>query len=230
MRILGLQKLTLLDYPGKMACTVFTGGCNFRCPFCHNAPLVTGAAEQPALEETEFFDFLGRRTDILEGVCITGGEPTLQPDLEEFIRKIRKMGFAVKLDTNGYLPQVLIFLAGKGLLDYVAMDIKSAPDGYARAAGLPELDLSLVQKSIDFLMRAELDFEFRTTVVRELHTPQDITAIGQWLAGEEKYFLQAFSDSGHLMADGLHGYDKNEMLSLLKLLKGDLPNAEIRGI
>lgn len=230
MRILGLQKLTLLDYPGKMACTVFTGGCNFRCPFCHNAPLVTGAAEQPALEEAEFFRFLGRRTGILEGVCITGGEPTLQPDLEAFIRKIRKMGFAVKLDTNGYRPQVLISLAGKGLLDYVAMDIKSAPDGYARASGLPELDLSLVQKSIDFLMQGDLDFEFRTTVTRELHTPREIAGIGAWIAGEEKYFLQAFSDSGHLIADGFHGYDKNEMLSLLKLLKGYLPNAEIRGV
>lgn len=230
MKIMGLQKLTLLDFPGKMACTVFTGGCNFRCPFCHNAALVLEPNSAPFLEEEEFFAYLNKRRGILEGVCVTGGEPTLQPELEGFLKKIRSFGYAIKLDTNGFLPDRLISLVQQELVDYVAMDIKSSPEGYGRATGIRRFDLAPIQKSIDFLMQGDLPFEFRTTVVRELHTPEDIVAIGRWLRGNEAYYLQAFADSGRLISEGLHGYDENEMQSLLKLLKKEIPRAEIRGI
>jgi pyruvate formate lyase activating enzyme len=230
MNVMGLQKLTLLDFPGKMACTVFTGGCNFRCPFCHNASLVIGPEYVPLMTEDEFFDFLNKRYGILDGVCITGGEPTLQPDLEEFIRKIKAIGYSVKLDTNGFLPDKLIDLVNKGLVDYVAMDIKSSPSGYGRATGIRNFNITPINRSIEFLKSGKVDFEFRTTVVKELHSRQEILDIGDWIAGDHKYYLQGFEDSGNLINDGLHGYGENEMKSLLNLLKNCLPNAQIRGL
>ncbi len=230
MKIMGLQKLTLLDFPGRMACTVFTDGCNFRCPFCHNAALVVGDRWEPLMTEDEFFDFLKKRVGVLDGVCITGGEPTLQPDLEEFIIKIRALGYAIKLDTNGFLPDKMIDLVNKGLVDYVAMDIKSSPSGYGRATGIRNFNIAPIKRSIDFLKSGKVDFEFRTTVVKELHGEQEIQDIGMWIQGDCKYYLQAFEDSGNLINDGLHGYDENEMKTLLNLLKNRLPNAQIRGI
>lgn len=230
MKIMGLQKLTLLDFPQKMACTVFTGGCNFRCPFCHNASLVIGPEYVPLMTEDEFFDFLKKRRGVLDGVCITGGEPTLQKDIETFIIKIRDLGYAVKLDTNGFLPDVMIDLVNKGLVDYVAMDIKSSPSGYARATGLRTFDFAPIKRSIDFLKSGKVDYEFRTTVVKELHGEQEILDIGDLIAGDSKYFLQSFEDSGNLINDGLHGYDENSIKSLLNLLKNKVPNADVRGI
>ena len=230
MDVMGLQKLTLLDFPGRMACTVFTGGCNFRCPFCHNASLVIGPEYVPLMTEEEFFDFLNKRFGILDGVCVTGGEPTLQPDLEQFLTKIKAIGYAVKLDTNGFLPDKLIDLVNKGLVDYVAMDIKSSPSGYGRATGIRNFNFTPIQRSIDFLKSGKIDFEFRTTVVKELHGEAEIQDIGDIIAGDPKYFLQGFEDSGNLIYDGLHGYSEKEMKSLLNLLKNRLPNAEIRGL
>ena len=230
MKIMGLQKLTLLDFPGKMACTVFTGGCNFRCPFCHNASLVIGPEYVPLMTEDEFFDFLNKRKGVLDGVCITGGEPTLQPDLEQFIIKIRDMGYAVKLDTNGFLPDKMITLVEKGLIDYVAMDIKSSPSGYGRATGIQGFNIAPIKRSVDFLKKGTVDYEFRTTVVKELHGENEINDIADWLEGDSKYFLQVFEDSGNLINDSLHGYDENQMRSLLNLLKNRLPRAEVRGL
>lgn len=230
MKIMGLQKLTLLDFPGKMACTVFTGGCNFRCPFCHNASLVIGPEYVPLMTEDEFFDFLNKRKGVLDGVCITGGEPTLQPDLEEFITKIKALGYAVKLDTNGFLPDKMISLVEKGLIDYVAMDIKSSPSGYGRATGIQGFNLAPIKRSVDFLKKGMVDYEFRTTVVKELHGENEINDIADWLQGDSKYFLQGFEDSGNLINDSLHGYDENKMQSLLNLLKNRLPKAQIRGL
>lgn len=230
MKIMGLQKLTLLDFPGRMACTVFTDGCNFRCPFCHNASLVVGERWEPLMSEEEFFAFLKKRQGVLDGVCITGGEPTLQPDLEDFIIKVRELGYAVKLDTNGFLPDKMMDLVNKGLVDYVAMDIKSSPSGYGRATGIRNFNIAPIKRSIDFLKSGKIPFEFRTTVVKELHGEQEIQDIGRWIAGDYSYYLQAFEDSGNLINDGLHGYDENEMKKLLNLLKNDLPKAEIRGI
>nr|MBQ8890874.1 anaerobic ribonucleoside-triphosphate reductase activating protein [Clostridia bacterium] len=228
MNIKGLQKLTLLDFPGKVACTVFLGGCNMRCPFCHNATLVLGYGGEDISEE-EFFSFLEKRRGRLEGVCISGGEPTLSPALPEFIRRIRSLGYAVKLDTNGLSPDMLEGLLREGLVDYVAMDIKSSREGYAKASGVPDIDLTKIEKSAALLMKSNTPYEFRTTVVRELHDEVDMVRIGEWLSGAKNYFLQSFLDSGELISDGLHGYDKKEMEHLLKLLKVKIPSAKIRG-
>ena len=228
MIIKGLQKLTLLDFPGRIACTVFTHGCNLRCPFCHNASLVV-RDEGGSISEEELFAFLEKRRGMLEGVCVTGGEPTLYPDLENMLGRIRELGYLIKLDTNGYRPERLISCVERGLVDYVAMDIKSSKERYAEVAGIPSLDISKIEDSAAFLLEGKIPFEFRTTVVKELHSEEDFVNIGRWLGGEEKFFLQGFSDSGDLIFPGLHGYDKSEMEYLLNVLKVYVPNAEIRG-
>ncbi len=231
MLLKGLQKLTLLDFPGKMAATVFTGGCNFRCPFCHNASLVIGKRlnETPSLSEEEFFSFLERRKNILEGVCVSGGEPTIYRDLIPFLYKIKELGYLVKLDTNGYRPSALKEAVTSGLVDYVAMDIKNSKESYAKTVGLENFDIKPILESTEFLMSGKVDFEFRTTLVRELHTERDIYSIGTWLEGDEKYFLQTFEDSGDLLSSRLSGYDKNETKDLLNLIKVYIKNAQIRG-
>lgn len=233
MLIKGLQKLTLLDFPEKMACTVFTFGCNLRCPFCHNASLVLSErADDTLIPEEEFFSFLQKRRGILEGVCITGGEPTLQPDLPAFIRKIRDMGFAVKLDTNGARPAVLKSLVAEGLLDYVAMDVKNSLSAYPETVGLTAFDVAPVEESMDFLMAGHIPFEFRTTLVKGLHTPEGVAEMGRRLAGEEKFFFQTFEDSGDLIAgegDALSSFTPAETQELLCILRQYVPNAQIRG-
>ena len=231
MIIKGLQKLTLLDFPGKIACTVFTYGCNFRCPFCHNASLVVSDryADGEYTEE-EIFDFLEKRRGRLQGVCVSGGEPTLMPDLEDFIRRIKDMGYAVKLDTNGYRPEVLKALVDKGLLDYVAMDIKSSREGYGKAIGLAEADVSRVERSLNILKEGSVPYELRTTVVRELHTAKELEDIGRWLAGEQRYFLQSFIDSGDVIGEGYSAYSPEQMRELLAIVKQWVPSAELRGI
>lgn len=229
MLIKGLQKLTLLDYPGKMACTVFTAGCNFRCPFCHNASLVTSIDDERISEE-EFFSYLSKRQGILEGVCITGGEPTLQPDLKEFLGKIKELGYSVKLDTNGYRPDVLKDVVNSGFVDYVAMDIKNSREKYGITAGLNNFDISKIDESVDFLMNGIVDYEFRTTVVKELHNEKDIQDIVSWIKDAKKYFLQGFNDSGDLICSGYSGYDKNDLKKLLNIAKNDLFTTELRGI
>lgn len=227
----GLQKLTLLDFPGKIAATVFFGGCNLRCPFCHNASLVIPdrLAESPTLGHDEFFAFLEKRRGVLEGVCVSGGEPTLYKELPSFVKRIREMGFLVKLDTNGTNPNMLSSLISEGLVDYVAMDIKNSPEGYARTVGIDHFDVSKIKESAALLMEGSVDFEFRTTLVSPLHTEEDIRAIGEWLSGDEKYFLQGFIDSGDLISSNFVAYDKKETELLLKLLKTYIPNAQIRG-
>ena len=229
MIIKGLQKLTLLDYPGKIAATVFLGGCNFRCPFCHNASLVLPSRESQDISEDEFFSFLSSRVGKLLGVCVSGGEPTLYPELPTFISKIRALGYSVKLDTNGYRPDVLASLIDGGLIDYVAMDIKNSREKYAVTAGIQNLDVSLIERSIAVLREKKIPYEFRTTVVRELHSYEDIMAIGEWLAGNESFFLQPFLDSGDVISGGLSGYSAEEMAELLCGFVKFVPLAQIRG-
>ena len=235
MKFCGLQKTTLLDFPGKVAATLFLGGCNFRCPFCHNSQLLSGNAEE-ILTEEDLFAFLQKRRTVLDGVCITGGEPTLdESGLKALIQRIRSLGYLVKLDTNGYRPTVLRRLCEEGLLDYVAMDIKAGREHYALAAGLPELHLNAIEESVEYLLSGNVPFEFRTTVVRGLHTEQDLTDIGNWLteAHEGKnisYFLQGFVDSGHVLKDGFSAFTREEMLKFLEIIKEKLPRAELRGV
>ena len=229
MNIQGYQKLTLLDFPGKVACTLFTGGCNLRCPFCHNASLVLAdRADGAIIEEEDFFKFLRSRRGILEGVCISGGEPTLQPDLPDFIRKVKELGFAVKLDTNGYRPAVLRALIDGGLLDYVAMDIKNSLPCYGETVGIRRFDPAPVEASMDFLMEGHVPFEFRTTLVKGLHTPESVADMGKRVAGDERFFLQTFEDSGDLIGEGLSAFDRDETEALLAVLRAYVPNAQIR--
>lgn len=230
MVISGLAKLTLLDFPGKTACTVFTGGCNFRCPFCHNAPLVIGDDVNGKLGEEDVLSHLRKRQGILDGVCITGGEPLLQRDIADFIKKIRELGYAVKLDTNGSFPERLISLVEAGLVDHVAMDIKNSREKYGQTVGLANFDVTPICESVEFLKTGSLSYEFRTTVVRQFHEKEDFLAIGEWLAGAKKYFLQAFSDQGELIQGGLEGVQKPEMQAFAELLKDKIELVELRGI
>lgn len=229
MKICGLQKTTLLDYPGHVAATIFTGGCNFRCPFCHNSELLAG--DIPAeYTEDEIFKFLERRKGMLEGVVITGGEPTLQPDLRKFILKIRKMGYLVKLDTNGYRPDVLKKLCEEGLVDYVAMDIKTCKDWYPVVAGIPSLQMDKIEESVAFLKTGIVSYEFRTTVVNELHSAADFEKIGPWIAGCPNYFLQNFTDSGNVLEEGFSACTKEQLLEYMEIVRPFVGNVSLRGV
>jgi len=237
MKISGLQKLTLLDYPGRVACTVFLGGCNFRCPFCHNSELLGTDAEE-FMKAEELLDFLKSRVGILEGVCITGGEPTLQKDLPELLRAIKEMGYAVKLDTNGYRPDVMKALVEEGLVDYVAMDIKNSPERYALTCGIESdgFDLSRIEESMRFLMEGAVDYEFRTTVVKPLHDEETIGAMGDWLlnlaAGRraKALYLQPFVDRDTVAVSGLFPPTADEMREYKGFLEGCAQTVELRGI
>lgn len=230
MRIDGLQKMTLLDFPGKVACTVFTGGCNFRCPFCHNALLVTELPQKPDYTVDEILGFLKKRQGLLDGVAITGGEPLMNPEIDSFIREIRKLGYSVKLDTNGSFPERLEKIVNDGLIDYVAMDIKNCKKKYAETVGLSSFDLSKVERSVDFLKNGSVDYEFRTTVVREFHTVEDIRKAAEWISGAKRYFLQNFVDSGNLIDPSVGGVDKETMFRMKEAAADFVPQTEIRGI
>ncbi len=229
MRIAGLQKLTLLDYPGLLACTVFTCGCNFRCPFCHNASLVLPERRGEGLAAEEVLDFLRGRQGLLDGVVLSGGEPLLQEDLPAFLRRIRELGFPVKLDTNGSFPERLEELLAEGLLAYVAMDVKNAPALYAGTAGLSRLEIAKLERSRDLLLHGEIPYEFRTTVVRGLHTRESLLAAAGWIRGARAWYLQSFVDSGDLIApEGLAAFSENEMHQLLLDVREVLPGAMLR--
>lgn len=229
MLIHGLQKLTLLDYPGHTACTVFTGGCNYRCPYCHNALLVLDPHSQPVLPEEDFFAFLKKRTGLLDGVAVTGGEPCLRPELPRLLRDIRALGYAVKLDTNGTHPDRLEAVLAEGLADYVAMDIKNSPGKYARTAGLADVDLGPIRRSAALLMAGGTDFEFRTTVVDELHEAADFEEIGAWIAGAPHYFLQPFIDRDTVPFGNLHAPSAARMAEYVEIARRWVPDARLRG-
>lgn len=230
MAIHGFNKLTLLDYPGKVAAVIFLGGCNFRCPFCQNSGLVLETSHQPSIDPGEILKFLKRRTGILDGVCITGGEPTSSSDLPELCRAIKDLGFLVKLDTNGSQPKMVKDLVSDGLLDMVAMDIKSSKEHYADAAGIPGINLAPIEETADFLLHGKLPYEFRTTAVKELHTEEDFKSIGKWIAGADAYFLQAYKDAPTVMKRGFTSFDKPELLKFRSLLLKTIPRVELRGV
>lgn len=233
--IAGLQKMTLLDYPGKVACTVFLQGCNFRCPFCHNSSLL-GKPEADPIPTEELLSFLKKRQGILDGVCVTGGEPTLHKALPDLLTQIKNLGFLVKLDTNGYRPDVLKALVQDGLVDYVAMDIKNCPARYGETAGVSNLELSKIEESMLFLMSGDLDYEFRTTVVQEYHDTTSIAEIGQWfqkISPEnivKKYFLQPYTDRDSVLCGGLHAPKKADLLAFQEVVSPCVRKVETRGV
>lgn len=229
MQITGLNKTTLLDYPEHVAATVFVSGCNFCCPFCHNMDLVKGEVP-PFCDEDEFFAFLEKRKGILEGVCITGGEPTLQKDLQEFILRIREMGYLVKLDTNGYRPEVLKKLLDEKLLDYVAMDIKASKANYGNAAGVSGLQLEKIEESVELLKQGDIPYEFRTTVVKGLHCVEEFAEIGKWLQGAKAYYLQAFVENEKVPEKSFGSFSKEEMEQMRMLAKQYVEHTELRGM
>ena len=228
MNVQGYQKLTLLDYPGRTACTVFTGGCNLRCPFCHNAGLVRNPLAGPNLTD-EVLAYLAKRKGILDGVCVTGGEPLLQPDLVGFLQAVKEMGYAVKLDTNGMLPGRLSEVLATNLVDYVAMDIKSSPSGYPAATGT-DADVSAVSDSLSILRDSGIPFELRTTAVRGIHTEADFAAIGEWIGDVPAYYIQRFVDSGQLLGSGCDAFTPEEMERLLTTVRVHVPSAQLRGV
>jgi len=231
MLISGLQKLTLLDYPGKVACTVFTGGCNFRCPFCHNSALVLPEQLSQGTGADEVLRFLKKRVGVLDGVAVTGGEPLLHPDIGDFLKEVKALGFLVKLDTNGSFPDRLIALVEAGLTDRVAMDIKNAPALYAKTVGLERFDLGGVTRAKDFLLSGAVDYEFRTTVVKGLHTKESLREAAEWIRGAKEYYLQQYKDSGAILdADGLGAFDADEMHALADAVREIVPSVQVRGV
>lgn len=229
MKICGLQKLTLLDYPAHTACTIFTGGCNFRCPFCHNGDLVLGN-DWAEISREEIMAFLKKRSGILDGVCITGGEPLLNADITEFIKDIRKLGYSVKLDTNGSRPELLAELVNSGLVDYVAMDIKNSEDAYAETVGINGFNTGNIQKSVEFLMNCGIEYEFRTTVVAEFHTEDRMERLAKEISGAKRYFLQSFKETDGVIQKGLHSVDKEQLEKFAETARKYISNVELRGI
>lgn len=230
MQIHGLNKTTLLDYPEHVAATIFCGNCNFRCPFCHNSELVLNPSAQPRIETGEILDYLKKRKGILTGVCITGGEPTLQKDLAEFIYEVKNLGYLVKLDTNGYRPQEIRRLLDGNLIDFVAMDIKSGVTGYAKAAGIPKIDMDIIRQSISTIMNANIEYEFRTTVVKGIHTKKDFEEIGPLIEGSEKYYLQNYKDSENVMFPGFESFSEEELNEFAEIVRPYVKQVTLRGI
>ncbi|MBP2625884.1 MAG: nrdG [Firmicutes bacterium] len=231
MNIQGLQKLSLLDYPTKISCTIFTGGCNLYCPFCHNASLVfLGQMAMESIPVDSVLSFLKKRRKVLDAVCISGGEPLLQRDLEEFLKQVKELGYLIKLDTNGTFPDLLQQFVEKELVDYVAMDIKNSLGKYCMTVGLRSFDTKVVEESVQYLLKNPVEYEFRTTVVRQFHQAEDFISIGKWIHGAKNYFLQSFVDSGNLIENDLSGYSKREMEQFQQLLSQDIPNVMLRGV
>jgi pyruvate formate lyase activating enzyme len=228
MNINGLQKLTLLDFPGKVACTVFLAGCDLRCPYCHNSEL--WSANAPAvMDDNELMAFLEKRRGMLDGVAFTGGEALLRPELPELIAKIKALGYAVKLDTNGTSPDKLRGLIEAGLIDYVAMDIKNDPARYAETCGKKEMDLTPIRESVALLLEGRVPYEFRTTVVAELHDEASFINIGRLIEGAERYFLQPFADRDTVLFAGFHAPSREQLEAYLAAVRPFVKSAEIRG-
>ena len=229
MKIYGLQKMTLLDFPERVACTVFLNGCDLRCPFCHNFELVNGTAE-PVMDVEELLSFLKKRQGLLDGVAITGGEPCLHRDLPDLIRGIRELGYAVKLDTNGLHPDMLESLIGDGLIGYAAMDIKNSPEKYAQTAGTESIDMAAVYRSIAILMEGRIDYEFRTTAVKPFHEADDFVRIGEMIRGADRYFIQCFTDRDTVPYGNLSAPSPAELAAYADIMKGYVQQVSIRGV
>lgn len=229
MKIHGLQKMTLLDFPGKVACTVFLGGCDMRCPFCHNSELLDMGVPA-AMDDEELLKFLEKRVGLLDGVAFTGGEPLLRSDLSALLQKVRALGYAVKLDTNGNHPESLKKIVKAGLVDYVAMDVKNSPERYAETVGLPDFDMTAVRESIAFLLSGAVDYEFRTTIVQELHDEKSFEEIGKLIRGAKRYYLQKFTDRDSVAFAGLHAPSDDTLARYAEIVRPYVVSAELRGV
>ena len=229
MKIHGLQKMTLLDFPGKVACTVFLGGCDLRCPFCHNSELLDASAPAET-DDAALLAFLEKRTGLLDGVVFTGGEPLLRAELPELLRRVRALGYAVKLDTNGTHPERLRRVVEAGLVDYVAMDVKNSPERYGETVGLADPPLDAIRESVSFLLSGAVDYEFRTTVVDELHREEDIRAIADWIRGAQRYYLQCFTDRDTVPFAGLHAPSEEKMRRLADIARPCAAVFAVRGM
>ena len=229
MNIHGLQKMTLLDFPGAVACTVFLGGCDFRCPYCHNAELLDGSFP-PLMDDAELLAFLRKRQGLLDGVAVTGGEPLLQPELPALLRAIRALGYKIKLDTNGSHPERLQAVLDEGLADYVAMDVKNSPERYGLTIGREDFDVTPIRESVRMLMAGSTDYEFRTTVVAELHDEAAFRAIGEWIAGAKRYFLQPFTDRETVPVGGLSAPDRETLERYAAIVRRTVPETHLRGV
>ena len=229
MNIHGLQKMTLLDFPGAVACTVFLGGCDFRCPYCHNAELLDGSFP-PLMDDAELLAFLRKRQGLLDGVAVTGGEPLLQPELPALLRAIRALGYKIKLDTNGSHPERLQAVLDEGLADYVAMDVKNSPERYGLTIGREDFDVTPIRESVRMLMAGGTDYEFRTTVVAELHDEAAFRAIGEWIAGAKRYFLQPFTDRETVPVGGLSAPDRESLERYAAIVRRTVPETHLRGV
>ena len=230
MQILGLNKTTLLDYPEHVAATIFTGGCNFKCPFCHNGDLVLNPGSVTPYTEEEIFAFLRKRQGVIDGICVTGGEPSLQKDLDRFLYFVKELGYLVKLDTNGYKPDVIRSLNEANLIDYVAMDIKSSKEHYQTVSGLPSFDIIPIEESVSYLIENHLPYEFRTTVVKELHNEEDIYAIGEWIHDCPHYFLQSYKETENVIIGGFHAYKKEKLEQFISILNAYNIYTSLRGV
>ncbi len=229
MKLHGLQKMTLLDFPGHVACTVFLGGCDFRCPFCHNFELIDGTA-QPIMDDTELFSFLESRKGLIDGVAITGGEPCLHKELPSLIRKIREIGYPVKLDTNGHHPEMLKSILDEGLVEYVAMDIKNSEEKYFITCGTDKIDMKKIKESISLLINSGIEYEFRTTVIKEFHEKEDFVKICEIIKGAKRYFLQRFTDRDSVPYGNLSAPSFDEMREFADISRQFIPNTFLRGV
>ncbi|MBR1983483.1 MAG: anaerobic ribonucleoside-triphosphate reductase activating protein [Clostridia bacterium] len=229
MKIHGLEKMSLVDYDGKVSATVFTGNCNFKCGFCHNSALVLSTENLPEIPEIEILDYLKKRKGLLDGVCVTGGEPTLCTDLPNFIEKIKNLGYSVKLDTNGTNPEMVKSLRQNGLVDYFAMDIKNDRENYAKIIGFNKFDTSKIEKTVEYFLSSNAPYEFRTTLVNEFHKKENIINIGKWIKGADKYFLQKFKNSENCIQSHLSAVDDKTAINFKELLTEYIPNTFLRG-
>ncbi len=228
MVIQGLKKFSLLDYPGKMACTIFTAGCNFRCPYCYYKPLVIDTHENRNIPLEDVYAFLEEYQGILDGICLTGGEPLIQHGVEDFLRYVVNLGYAVKLETNGSFPDKLRRLASEGLVSFVAMDIKNSRESYGKTVGIEGYDVENVSKSVEYLLSNAVPYEFCTTVVLEYHQRSDFESIGKWIANAQRYYLQRFLNAEHVIKKGLHKYNDSIMEQALEIVKKEVPSAKLR--
>lgn len=231
MRIQGFNKTTLLDYPKHLASTIFIGGCNMRCPFCHNSSLVLHPEAVPAIPVDDVLSHLNKRKNVLDGVCITGGEPTLFAyELTQLIKSIKDLGLKIKLDTNGTNPALLKNLVDNKLIDYIALDIKNSRENYGLSIGIKNYNTNKVNESVKYLLTSPIEYEFRTTIVKEHHTSRDILSIGQWIKGANSYYLQSYKDSEDIISPGLHSHSKDTLETFAQLLAPYINKVELRGV